>query len=163
MLRGIEIAEYYLSKDPNREVFTKNLISRNGRNFYEGNARLNKYLHLSQNVYIAKTGSKLFADDLYAYSNGAVDIEVQENYAVLWSKNIVPTLSSAVTTFLDKMYTILEDASIDELIEISHEDSEWADKHRWYSKEKQKMDSLARVDEYRNQYADVLEMMGRMS
>lgn len=162
MLKAKEVSEYFLSKDPERVLFNKNLITRGGRTFYEGNVRLNKYLHLSQNVYIAKTGAKLFEDDLYAYDNGAVAVKVQENYAILWARNTVPALEDDIADFLDKIYRILENAPLDELIEISHEDSEWMLKHTGYAKDKQKMDSLAHAAEYREQYADVLEMMERM-
>ena len=79
----IQIAKYFLSKDPDRQLFNKTLVHKNGRDFYEGNARLNKYLHLAQNIFIAKTGTKLFQEDLYAYDNGAVALDVQENYAIL--------------------------------------------------------------------------------
>ena len=77
MLRDIEVARFFLAKDPDRRLFNKKLVRRNGRDFYEGNARLNKYLHIAQNLYIAKEGEKLFSDDLYAYDNGAVAPNVQ--------------------------------------------------------------------------------------
>ena len=38
------IAKYFLSKDPTRTLFNNNVVERNNRKFYEGNARLNKYL-----------------------------------------------------------------------------------------------------------------------
>lgn len=118
----MSIAEYFLYKDPERIVFTKNLVEKNGRKFYEGNARLNKYLHLSQNVYIAKTRQKLFEDDLYAYTNGAVALNVLDNYSILWGRNNLPEITPEIANFLDKIYMILQNASTDELIDISHED-----------------------------------------
>ena len=39
VLRAIDVAEYFLSKDPERKLFTKKLQTKNGRKFYEGNAR----------------------------------------------------------------------------------------------------------------------------
>lgn len=161
--RAIDVAEYFLSKDPERKLFTKKLQTKNDRKFYEGNARLNKYLHMAQNVFIAKTGERLFGDNLYAYDNGAVAVDVQENYSVLWSRCNAPAFTPELVAFLDKLYFILENAPLDELIEISHEDPEWADKHRGYSKESQRMDSLSRFAEYKKQYADVIEMMERIS
>lgn len=162
MLRAMDVARYFLSKDSDRKVFTKDLIEKNGRKFYAGNARLNKYLHMAQNIYIAKTGNKLFADDLYAYDNGAVALNVQENYAVLLSKRDIPTIDPEVKEFLDRIYKLLENATLDELIELSHEDSEWDAKHKYYSKERQQMDSLAHIEEYKEQYHDVLKVMERM-
>ena len=162
MLRAIDVAKYFLAKDSDQKVFTKNLIEKNGRKFYEGNARLNKYLHMAQNFYIAKTGNKLFKDDLYAYDNGAVALNVQENYAVLLSRKDIPTFEPDVRDFLDRIYKLLENATLDELIELSHEDSEWDAKHKYYSKERQQMDSLAHIEEYKEQYHDVLQIMERM-
>lgn len=159
MKTAIEIAEYFLSKDPERKLFTKKLIKQNGRTFYEGNARLNKYLHLAQNVYIAITEEKLFSDDLYAYDNGGVAIEVQKNYGDLWEHSTVPQINKGGAAFLDKMYEILETASLDELIALSHEDAEWIKRHNGYSKAEQRMDSLANAAEYEKQYADIIKMM----
>ena len=162
MLKAMDVARYFLSKDSNRNVFTKDLTEKNGRRFYAGNARLNKYLHMAQNFYIAKTGGKLFEDDLYAYDNGAVALNVQENYAVLQSRKDIPTLEPDAKEFLDRIYKLLENATLDELIELSHEDSEWNAKHKYYSKERQQMDSLAHAEEYKEQYHDVLQIMERM-
>lgn len=162
MLSVVQVANYFLSKDEDRKLFNKKLLTMNGRTFYEGNARLNKYLHMAQNVYIAKTGKKLFAEDLYAYDNGAVSPEVQEYYSVLLSKAARPSIPQETAVFLDKLYLLLENAPIEELIEISHEDSEWVKKHTGYAKPDQRMDSLSHADEYREQYADVLELMERM-
>lgn len=163
MLQDISIARYFLSKDVNHKLFnTRNLISKCERTFYEGNARLNKYLHLAQNIYIAKTGNKLFAEDLYAYDNGAITLNVQENYSTLLNKTDIPNLTSDIQIFLDKIYKMLENATLDELIELSHEDSEWVDKQRYYKKSGQKMDSLAHIGEYQTQYRDVIKVMDRM-
>ena len=49
-----------------------------------------------------------------------------------------------------------------ELIELSHEDSEWIDKHNYYQKNDQKMDSMARKEEYAKQYADMVKVLERM-
>lgn len=162
MLQDVNVAKYFLAKDPERKLFTKNLVNRFGRDFYEGNARLNKYLHLAQNIYLAKTGSKLFLQDLYAYDNGAVSISVQENYALLWSKTDSPEIPQDIRGFLDKIYAIFRNASLDELIELSHEDSEWIRKHGYYVKADQRMDSLAYATEYAAQYKDIIKVMDRL-
>ncbi len=163
MFSAVQIAEYFLSKDTDRTIFNKNLISKNNRKFYEGNARLNKYLHLTQNIYIAKTGEKLFEDDLYAYDNGAVASEVQENYSILVERSTVPFLPDDIKAYLDKIFLVFKNAELDELIELSHEDSEWQRKHSHYSKDEQKMDSLSNAEEYRNQYKDIIKVMDRMT
>ena len=162
MLKAREIAKYFLNKDKEQRIFTKNLIERNGRTFYEGNIRLNNYIHMAQNLYIAKCGKKLFADDLYAYDNGAVAVDVQENYAILLNWNKETQFEDDIRDFLDRVYIIFQNATLDELIALSHEDSEWVAKHSYASKQEQKMDSLARMDEYREQYKDILRVMERL-
>ncbi|MEF9940282.1 MAG: DUF4065 domain-containing protein [Clostridium sp.] len=163
MLQDVNVAKYFLGKDTERKLFNKTLVHRCGRDFYEGNARLNKYLHLAQNIYIAKTGNKLFSEDLYAYDNGAVSPSVQENYSVLLSRTDVPEVSPEIKAYLDKIYTILQNASLDELIELSHEDSEWIGKHGHYGKANQRMNSLAHAAEYAAQYKDILKVMDRLA
>ena len=64
---------------------------------------------------------------------------------------------------MTKIYIILLNAPLDELIEISHEDSEWKEKSLNRSKEKQRMNSLAYASEYQAQYADVIEIMEQMN
>ena len=163
-IKGIDIARYFLGKDPERIIFnTKSLINRGNRTFYEGNARLNKYLHLSQNLWIAKTGEKLFDDDIYAYDNGGVVLDVLDHYAPLIHQNKQVELPETVKSFLDTFYTAFKNASIEELIELSHEDSEWQAKHSGWTKGDQKMDSLKHTDEYKEQYADILQVMELMS
>lgn len=125
MLTAKTIAEYFLSKDPERKLFNKNVVIYNGRKFYEGNARLNKYLFLAQVVYMAKFESKLFSDDFCAYDNGPVVETIMTSYGRLNGKDNQSILSDEVRTFLDKIYLSLENATYEELIEITHEDPEW--------------------------------------
>ena len=163
MIRGIDAALYIMSLDKNHELFNKTLRTQNGRRFYEGNARLNKYMHLAQNIYIAKYGKPLMDSVFYAYDNGAVDPKVQENYSVLLERrdqNIV--LEENEKRFLDAIYKAFQNATLDELIELSHEDSEWIDKHNFYQKEDQRMDSMAHKEEYAEQYADMIKVLERM-
>lgn len=161
MLKAIDVAKYFLNKDDGT-LFNNKLVERSGRRFYEGNARLNKYLHIAQNLYIAQHGRKLFEDDLYAYDNGVVIPSVQENYLAIKSRYVGKSIPSDERAFLDKIYQALQNASLEELIEISHEDSEWERKSGFYKKEDQKMDSLKNVDEYREQYKDMLIILDRM-
>ena len=159
-MKAKEIAEWFLLQDKDGKIFNKNLINRNGRFFYEGNARLNKYLHLAQNIYIAKTGNALFEDCLclYAYDNGGVVPQVQENFSILSLKKKTPELPEEVICFLKKIDYIFRNATIDELIELSHEDTAWQEKCHNYSHETQKMDSLEHADEYAEQYQDILSI-----
>lgn len=164
MLRGIDVARYILSLDKDQELFNKQLRVQSGRTFYEGNARLNKYLHLAQNIYIAKYGKPLMNSVFYAYDNGAVDPNVQEKYSVLLNqRNSVPDIPDEKAEYLQKIFKVFQNATLDELIELSHEDSEWIEKHGYYKKEDQRMDSMSRKEEYAEQYADIIKVMERMT
>lgn len=125
MLNADVIAKYYLSKDPERILFNNNVVTKNNRKFYEGNARLNKYLFLSQVVYLAKNGKKLVLDDFIAYENGPIVKSIMNEYAIITSRREKVEIPSDVKKFLDKIYDALKDASYEELIEITHEDPEW--------------------------------------
>lgn len=119
------IAKYYLSKDPDRILFNNNVVVKNNRKFYEGNARLNKYLFLSQVVYLAKYETRLISDDFVAYDNGPVIKNILDEYSKISSRKEVVDIPEDVKVFLDKIYESLENASYEELIEITHEDPEW--------------------------------------
>lgn len=164
MVRGIDVALYILSLDKKRELFNKkDLRTQNGRRFYEGNARLNKYMHLAQNIYIAKYGEPLMDSVFYAYDNGAVDPAVQENYSLLLERRDQKvSLGENEEKFLDAICKAFRNATLDELIELSHEDSEWITRHSYYRKEDQKMDSMAHKEEYAEQYADMVKVLERM-
>ena len=125
MITAKNVAEYFLSKDPERKLFNKNVVLYNDRKFYEGNARLNKYLFLAQVVYMAKFDSKLFSDDFCAYDNGPVIETIMNSYGRLTGKQNQNIISEDIRNFLDKIYFSLENATYEELIEITHEDPEW--------------------------------------
>lgn len=125
MLTAKNVAEYFLSKDPERKLFNKNIVIYNDRKFYEGNARLNKYLFLAQVVYMAKFESKLFSDDFCAYDNGPVVEAIMTSYGRLNAKENQAIINEEIRSFLDKIYLSLENATYEELIEITHEDPEW--------------------------------------
>lgn len=164
--KALDIAKWFLSKDVDKTLFNKELTSKNGRTFYEGNARLNKFLHLAQNIHIAKYGKPLFNERFYAYDNGAVVEDVRTNYAVLLNKkenNIA--FDEETEKFLNKFFSFFKNASVDELIELSHEDNEWKEKTKNFRKSDQIMDSmnLARVAEYKEQYEDIVEAMEQLN
>lgn len=125
MFEAVTIAEYFLSKDIDRSLFNKNIIVYNGIKSYEGNVRLNKYLFLSQVVHLAKYESKLFKDDICAYDNGPVVESIMKSYGRLNGNKNLDILDEKTKEFLDKIYFSLENASYNELIEITHEDPEW--------------------------------------
>ena len=122
MVKAKDAARYIISLDKSRKFFTKNLITMNGREFYEGNARLNKILHMAQNIYIGRCREKLIDADFYAYDNGGVIPDIQENYAFLIATNDASEYHIGETErqFLQKVFIMLKDAPIEELIEIDH-------------------------------------------
>ena len=124
MLTAKQVAEYFLSKDPERRLFNHNVVLYNGRKFYEGNARINKYLFLAQVVHLAKYNSKLFSDDFVAYDNGPVVESIMTSYGRL-TGHYDNNIDEVEKNFLDKIYLSLENATYEELIEITHEDPEW--------------------------------------
>lgn len=164
MLTARDVAIYFLSKDPERKLYNDNLIENpHSKPFYEGNAVLNKHLHLSQNVWIAMTGEKLFEDSLYALPHGAVVESVMGDFFVLFEKKYEPPkLEKEVKIFLDKIYETLKYASYSELIDLSHEDEEWMEKSKNKDKKAKEMDSLKRKSQYAHQYANIIWALNRM-
>ena len=124
-MKAIDVAKYYLSKDINRELFNNNIIVKNDRKSYEGNVRLNKYLFLTQVVYIAKYGKELFDDDFVAYTNGPVIKDIVNNFQYITRLKDDVNILPETKVFLDKIYDSLKNASCEELIDITHEDPEW--------------------------------------
>lgn len=125
MLTAKDVAEYFISKDKERKLFNYNIVEYNDRKFYEGNARLNKYLFLAQVVHLAKYEEKLFLDNFSAYDNGPVVEEIMNSYPRLTGKENNDIIDDDKRDFLDKIYMSLENATYEELIEITHEDPEW--------------------------------------
>ena len=111
-------------------------------------------MHLAQNIYIGRTGEKLIDADFYAYANGGVIIDVQENFAYL--SGIQSRMSFSIPeeakTFLYRVFLMLKDAPIERLIEIDHEDPAWHEKKDGYYKYEQKMDSLKYKTDYKERY-----------
>ena len=163
MLKDIDVAQYFIDKDTDNTLFNKDLVTRNNRTFYIGNARLNKYLHIAQMIYIAKTGKPLMDAEFYAYDNGAVTPNVQEKYPILLKqKGSAPKIEGEEKEFLDKFYNAFLSADLDDLIDISHEDYEWIDKNIYYLKSDQKMDLMKHADKYKERFKDIIILFDRM-
>ena len=158
MINAELVAKYFLSKDNERKLFNMNVVTYNNRNFYEGNARLNKYLFLSQVVYLAKYNKRLFNDDFRAYDNGPVILDIMKPFPVLKSEENFNSISDKDKIFLDKIYESLENATYEELIDITHEDPEWL-----YLKEltynAPVMDLEKHIDEYKKRYKGLIEAL----
>ena len=158
MVKADIIAKYYLSKDPNRVLFNNNVIVKNGRKSYEGNVRINKYLFLSQVVYLAKYGKKLISDNFVAYDNGPVIREIINEYPIISSRNEIVSIPDDIKYFLDKIYDSLINASYEELIEITHEDPEWIrlSKDTFNAP---MMNLEKNIDEYKQRYKGLIEAL----
>jgi uncharacterized phage-associated protein len=154
-----DIALYFLSKDAEKKVFNENLVLKNDRKFYDGNARLNKYLFFAQTVYLGKNGKLLFKDDFVAYDNGPVVKEILENYRILSSnRNQNISLDEKIKSFLDKLYASLIDATTEELIEITHEDTAWKE-HKEKTSVRPKIDLLKYKKKYEEQYKGIIKVL----
>ena len=158
MLTAKEVSLYFLNKDKKKKLFNKNIVDYNNHTSYEGNIRLNKYLFLSQVVYLAKYNQKLFLDDFLAYDNGPVINEVMNSYLNIINTKEIPNIDESKKVFLDKIYESLKNATYEELIEITHEDPEW---QRLSSKtyKTPKMDIERNLEEYKKRYKGLLEAL----
>ncbi len=155
-----DIAKYILSLDKNNDIFVNKLITLHNRNCYEGNVRLNKYLHIMQMVYFAMTDKKLFNEDMYAFDNGIVIEFVMNNYNYLkQAKNSYIITSPSVKEYITKMFDILKYAPLEELIKISHQDEEWQKKHKFYSKQDQLIDIDNEKENYKIMCADFIDIL----
>ena len=158
MISAENVASYFISKDKSKKMFNYKLLNNNDRIFYEGNARLNKYLFLTQVVYLAKYGKKLINDDFIAYDNGPIVREVVSKYSIIKLKNKDANISSNIKIFLDKIYDALKNATCEELIEISHEDPEWirlSDK----THNAPIMQLEKHIDEYKERYKGLIQAL----
>ena len=160
MITAKDVANYFLVKDINKDLFNLNLVNYNNRKSYEGNIRLNKYLYFAQTVYLAKNGKLLFNDSFVAYDNGPVIKEIVDNFPSMQANanKEKDTLPKEIKIFLDKIYESLKDASYDELIEITHEDSAWkelSDK-TYYAPE---LDLLKYKSKFEKQYRGLIKIM----
>ena len=165
MYKAKDVTNYLLFLDSdNRLFYNTGKMNINGRDITIGNARLNKYLHLAQNVYYAKTGSLLFEDKLYAYDNGGVVKPIQENYFSFINRETKSdtVISNDVKGFLKKFYAVLRSAPLERLIEFSHEDPAWLKKHNGYTLAEQRMDTIENLEDYRERYEDIIEYLDRM-
>lgn len=155
-----DIAKYILFLDKDNNIFVNNLITLKGRDCYEGNVRLNKYLHIMQMVYYAMTDNKLFNEDMYAFDNGVVVGSVMNNYSSLkQNKKSFNINDEDIKKYIEKMFNILKYAPLDDLIEISHQDEEWKKKNNFYQKKNQLIDVDSQKENYKMMCADFIDVL----
>ncbi len=154
-----DIAKYILFLDKNNDIFINKLLTLQNRNCYEGNVRLNKYLHIMQMVYLAMTDKKLFNEEMYAFDNGVVINSIMNNYVYLKAtKDSYQITNENIKKFIEKMFNILKYAPLEDLIAISHQDEEWQKKHNFYLKKDQIIDVDSQKENYKIMCADFIDM-----
>ena len=158
-LSAWQVASYFLSKDKDRKLFTSKVVEINDIKSYEGNIRINKYLFLAQVVYLAKYGKKLFNDEIVAYTNGPVIVDIMNNFASLYEEDTTKlNIDDKTKDFLDKIYMSLENASCEELVDITHGDPEWQKlSKKTYSHEVMDLESY--IDYYKDIYQGLIEAL----
>ena len=165
-MKAKDVALFFLLKDKSGTVFNENLVGKNGHTFYEGNAKLNKFLQLANNIYIAKTGQPIIDDSFLAYDNGGVVQSVQKEYAFLRNHKkgyVKPSFDHETEKYLDTFYKVFKNVSVDELIELSHEDEAWVEKHKnGTNMSLLHMEPQKHYAQYKKQYHDILQVMEEM-
>lgn len=127
-MKASDVAKYYLEKDNSLD-----------------NKRLNKYLFLTQVVYLGKEERELFGDEFISTSNGPMLKNILKD-----SSNIV---DDKIKELLDKIYDALKSAPDEELDSIVKEDPEWIK----LSNSGSIMDLERNVSEYKVRYKGLLE------
>ncbi|CAG8437845.1 8402_t:CDS:1 [Ambispora leptoticha] len=123
---ALQVAKYFLSRDPKREYFVTGKMPKISGIAIPtiGNFRLNKLLHISQILYCAKKGEYLFDEPLMAFEHGGVVYEVYRQFHFLVKQyyNETNHLSLEIKNFLDKIYNFFHTLENDDLEEFTHND-----------------------------------------
>ena len=120
-------------------------------------------MFFAQVLYFVKTKELLFSEEILAFDNGTVVEEVRQNYNILIKiDNLNCNIDETKKKFLNKLYKFLDNASLDELIEISHTDKNWVEKNKEYSKVNQIMDIKNNYEYYSFNYEDALYLMEKI-
>ena len=65
--------------------------------------------------------------------------------------------------FLKCFFKAFENAPLEELIEIDHEDPAWVEKKDYYRKDDQVMDPMNYAEDYKVRYADIVKVLDRIA
>jgi len=123
----LEIAEFFLSLDPERKYFIKDkMIKVEGNSVPTvGNLRLNKLLQITQMLYAAKEGKYLFSEKFWAFEHGGIiyDIYHQFHFLVIPHKsNSIKNLNPNLKTLLTKIFNYFKTYTNQQLEDFVHED-----------------------------------------
>ena len=81
-----------------------------------------------------------------------------ENYGIINNKNNEVDILPNIKDFLDKIYLSLENATYEELIEITHEDPEWIRLSKdTYNAPVMKIED--NIEEYKKRYKGLIEAL----
>ena len=123
----LEIAEFFLSLDPERKYFIKDkMIKVEGNSVPTvGNLRLNKLLQITQMLYAAKEGKYLFSEKFWAFEHGGIiyDIYHQFHFLVVPHRsNLIKNLNPNLKTLLTKIFNYFKTYTNQQLEDFVHED-----------------------------------------
>jgi hypothetical protein len=157
VLTAVQVGKYHMEKDIECKVFTRRKMTINDSEQYEGNIRLNEYLHFAQILYLAYYSKPLFMEDLYAAKESVIVMSVYEMYTgVKFEKSAgFFDLNKQKKHFLDCIYNYFEPKTLDEILELSHRDIEWREKSAMLTRFRPMNPVIAMAD-YRQTYVDVI-------
>lgn len=159
---AVDVAKFFIDLDSDSRLFPHDDMQEIDGILYDvGSLRLNIYLHLAQNLYIAKYGKRLFNNDIFACATGGVVKDVKYSYQALFIDLSYQEFDDNTEEFLKLVFRINENAPLNELIGISREDPEWVEKYTG-TNATPVMDSLNKAKEYEEQYADALYVMDKL-
>ena len=159
-ITAADVAIYYISKDRELKYFKRGRYYGISAGPIEGNVKLNRLLHITQNIYLAKTGYALFGDTFKAYEDGPVIDFISRNYSMLVAKardeDTSAYFDSDIRGFLDQVFDIFKYASIEDLCALSREDSAW---EKAVEKPKSIIRTLDFIEDYKIQYFSIIEII----
>jgi len=123
----LEIAEFFLSLDPERKYFIKDkMIKVEGNSVPTvGNLRLNKLLQITQMLYAAKEGKHLFPEKFWAFEHGGIIYDIYHKFHFLvipHKSNSIKNLNPNLKTFLTKIFNYFKTYTNQQLEDFVHED-----------------------------------------
>jgi len=123
----LEIAEFFLSLDPERKYFIKDkMIKVEGNSVPTvGNLRLNKLLQITQMLYAAKEGKYLFPEKFWAFEHGGIIYDIYHKFHFLvipHKSNSIKNLNPNLKTFLTKIFNYFKTYTNQQLEDFVHED-----------------------------------------
>ena len=86
MIDIMDVALYLLMQDTEDQFNKDKIFAYKGKEYIEGNVRLNIFLFMARAMYISKTGEPMFEDNFEAWEVGTICPKVYEHYNELLDK-----------------------------------------------------------------------------